>query len=134
MHKQSTVIAKRYSDVYIEDLNIAGMSMNKNLSKHILDAGWGMFKVMLQYKTNIIAVDAKYTSQSCSMCGLVDSGNRKSQSEFVCTSCGHKANADHNAALNILSRGTALSRKREPIGCALTQEIKQIMSEPPTTN
>jgi transposase len=26
------------------------MVRNKNLSKHILDCGWGMFKTMLEYK------------------------------------------------------------------------------------
>ncbi len=31
--------------------------------------------------------------------------NRKSQEKFVCTACGHSANADINAAKNILVRG-----------------------------
>lgn len=122
LHKESTIIAKRYSNVYMEDLNVKGMSQNKSLSKHILDAGWGMFKTMLEYKTNVVKVDAKYTSQTCSNCGVVDSESRKSQSEFICTGCGHVINADHNAALNILSRGTALGRERSPIGQALALE------------
>lgn len=45
------------------------------------------------------------------MCGHVNSGNRKSQSEFRCLSCGHKANADLNAAINILVAGSCPETK-----------------------
>jgi putative transposase len=118
LHKESTKIAKQYSNVYIEDLNIKGMVKNQNLSKHILDCGWGMFKTMLEYKTNVIKVNPKHTSQTCFECGTVDSKSRISQSEFCCTNCGHVSNADINAAKNILSKGIALNRQREPLGCA----------------
>lgn len=126
LHKQSTIIAKRYSNVYMEDLNVKGMSANRNLSKHILDAGWGMFKTMLQYKTNVNEVNARHSSQECSFCGVVEEDSRVSQSLFQCISCGFALNADHNAALNILSRGTALGRERSPIGQALALESKDI--------
>lgn len=122
LHKESTKIAKQNAIVYLEDLNISGMAKNRNLSKHILDCGWGMFRTMLEYKTSVIRVDARYTSQTCFECGAVDAKSRVSQSEFVCTSCGHISNADVNAAKNIKSRGAALDRKREPIGCALVLE------------
>lgn len=122
LHKESTRIAKQYSTVYMEDLNIKNMSKNKNLSKHILDCGWGIFKTMLEYKTNVVKVNPKYTSQTCFECGSVDSKSRLSQSEFVCTTCGHISNADVNAAKNIISKGIALSRKRESLDCALALE------------
>lgn len=126
LHKESTKIAKEYSTVYMEDLNIKNMSKNKNLSKHILDCGWGMFKTMLIYKTNVVLINPKYTSQTCSECGEVDKKSRLSQSEFVCTSCGHVSNADVNAAKNILSKGIALGRQRESLDCALTLEPHSI--------
>lgn len=126
LNKESTKIAKAYSIVYMEDLNIKNMSKNKNLSKHILDAGWGIFKTMLEYKTSVIKINPKYTSQTCFECGTVDSKSRLSQSEFVCTNCGHVSNADLNAAKNIKSKGIALSRQREPIGRALTLEPSSI--------
>ncbi len=115
LHKQSTRIAKENHFVFVEDLNVVGMAKNKNLSKHILDSGWGAFRELLLYKTNVVAVNPKHTSQICSHCGHQDSESRKSQSEFICTSCGHAMNADHNAALNILSRGTAHVRERKAI-------------------
>jgi putative transposase len=126
LHKESTKLAKKYHMVYLEDLSIKNMSKNKNLSKHILDCGWGMFREMLEYKTNVFAVNPKYTSQTCNECGEKDAKNRISQSEFVCQCCGHISNADTNAAKNILSKGIALNRKREPLGCALVEEPRSI--------
>lgn len=118
LHKESTKIAKANSMVYIEDLNVRAMSTNKNLSKHILDCGWGTFRTMLSYKTNVLAVNPAYTSQTCFECRLVDKKSRLNQSEFVCTGCGHVSHADINAAKNIMSKGIALSRQREAIACA----------------
>jgi len=118
LHKESTKIAKANSIVYMEDLNIKGMSKNRQLSKHILDCGWGNFKTMLKYKTTVIEVNPKYTSQTCNECGEVDVKSRLNQSEYCCTSCGHVSNADINAAKNIMSKGIALDRQREALACA----------------
>lgn len=122
LHKESTKIAKLYHTVYMEDLNIQGMVKNRNLSKHILDAGWGMFKTMLEYKTTVVKVDPKYTSQQCNQCGHISKDNRKSQSQFECVKCGHKDNADINASHNIKSKGITLSRERSSIEQALALE------------
>jgi putative transposase len=110
LHKTSTQIAKKYALVYVEDLNIAGMSKNRHLSKHLLDCGWGLFRTMLEYKTNVVKVNPKYTSQTCFCCGAKDAKSRVSQSEFVCTNCGAASHADVNAAKNIMCRGAALVR------------------------
>ena len=122
LHKESTKIAKENSVVYLEDLKISNMVKNTNLSKHILDAGWGIFRDMLEYKTTGIRVDHKYTSQCCNVCGNISKENRVSQSLFICRGCGHMDNADVNAAKNIFSRGTAVVRKRELTDCALGEE------------
>ncbi len=134
LHKESTIMAKNFHTIYVEDLNISNMSKRSKpkkdengkfirngasaksgLNKSILDAGWGMFRMMLEYKTNVVRVDPKYTSQKCNECGEKDSKNRLSQSEFVCLSCGHISHADTNAAKNILSKGIALNRKRKAL-------------------
>ena len=39
----------------------------------------------------------------------MDKRNRPAQVEFKCTACGVECNADHNAALNILTAGQAVS-------------------------
>lgn len=122
LHKESTKLAKQYNTIYVEDLKITNMVRNKNLSKHILDCGWGQFRTMLSYKTNIIRVNPKYTSQICNECGVKDATSRISQSEFVCKHCGNISNADTNAAKNIIGKGIALNRKREAVACALVLE------------
>jgi putative transposase len=135
LHKESTKLAKQYHTIYVEDLNIENMSKrckpkqgedgkflpNRQarksvLNNAILDAGWGYFRTMLSYKTNVVRVDQKYTSQTCNECGKKHAMSRVSQNKFVCVYCKHEANADENAAKNILSRGIALNRKREPLG------------------
>ena len=79
------------------------------LNRAILDQGWGMFRAMLAYKLadrggRLVEVSAAYTSRTCPVCGCVDAANRKTQADFVCVACGHAANADTNAAINILRR------------------------------
>lgn len=141
LHKESTKMAKKYHTVYLEDLNIKNMSKSvkpkqdengkfirngqnakSGLNKSILDCGWGMFRTMLEYKTNVIRVDPKYTSQTCNECGTKDAKSRLTQSEFVCTNCGHVSHADVNAAKNIMSKGIALNRKRDSLEYALVEE------------
>jgi len=80
----------------------------KQRSKH---ANWSFYQLrqFIRYKAElagipVIFVDARYTSQTCSVCGGVDKANRKSQSVFSCVSCGYSANADTNAAVNIAAR------------------------------
>lgn len=133
LHKESTKLAKANSLVFVEDLKIKNMSKSakgtledpgrsvsakSGLNRAILDCGWGTFRTMLEYKTQVVSVDPKYTSQICSICGHKDASSRLSQSKFVCTSCAFASNADVNAAKNILSRGTALYRQREALACA----------------
>lgn len=115
LHKESTIIAANYNRVYLENLNISGMAKNRRLSKSISDAGWGMFKTMLSYKTTVVLINPKHTSQQCFQCGHIDSENRKTQSDFICMSCGHSDNADVNAAKNIKSQGMTLVRQRNAV-------------------
>jgi IS605 OrfB family transposase len=52
-----------------------------------------------------VEVNPAYTSQMCHVCGWVDKRNRRSQSEFECGRCDFVGHADHNAAINIATRG-----------------------------
>lgn len=118
LHKVSTELARKYGTIFMENLNIEGLAKNKKLSKHILDCGWGIFKVLLSYKSNVFLVDPKYTSQKCSNCGHIESANRVNQHTFKCKECDSEFNADYNASLNIMSSGRALIRQREALACA----------------
>jgi hypothetical protein len=52
-----------------------------------------------------VQVDPAYSSQTCHECGWVDKRNRRSQAEFDCCRCRFVGHADHNAAINIATRG-----------------------------
>ena len=125
LHKLSTEICKNHARVYVEGLNIKGMSSSargtieepgsnikakSGLNKSILDQGWYEFKRRLEYKLswqggNLVEVDYRGTSQTCSCCGYRAKENRPSQAVFKCLACGHEENADVNAAKNILTVG-----------------------------
>ena len=133
LHEQTTTIANNHGTVVVEALKVPNMSASakgtvaepgKNvrqkagLNRAILDQGWGGFRIMLAYKLadrggRLIEVPAAYTSQTCAECGVVDARSRRDQARFVCTGCGHKANADTNAAVVILQRG--LDRSLKPV-------------------
>ena len=51
--------------------------------------------------TTVVKIDPRHTSQTCSRCGYQHRSNRRSQSLFLCRTCGYCLNADLNAALNI---------------------------------
>ena len=69
----------------------------------------GKFFELLEYKLKrnggeLIRVNPKNSSLTCSCCDNIDKKSRKTQAKFECTKCGFKANADYNASLNILKR------------------------------
>jgi hypothetical protein len=61
----------------------------------------------------VAEVDPRYTSQTCSWCGL--RGARK-RHRFFCRSCGFEAHADVNAAINVRLRYTVF-RHGGPSSC-----------------
>ena len=120
-HEVTTDITRRYGGVVVERLRTKNMTRSargtleapgrrvaqkRGLNRAILNAGWRQIETMLAYKAARFAkVDPAYSSQTCAPCGAVDSRSRKNQAEFVCTACGHRDNADRNAAVVILDRG-----------------------------
>jgi putative transposase len=116
LHQATTMLAKNHGRIVIEDLNVKNMvrkggSRKRGLNRALLDVSFGEFRRLLEYKgkrfgSEIIVVNPAYTSQRCSSCGHVEKANRASQAEFLCLSCGFEANADLNAAINILVAGS----------------------------
>lgn len=72
----------------------------------------------------VVQIDPRNTSKTCSNCGHCSKSNRKSQSKFVCKSCGFAANADHNAAKNISALGWGV------LSSAQTERVPQQTSSP----
>ena len=86
-----------------------GAKAKAGLDRSILSNCWGRVMTRLQDKMaanggRLVIVPAAYTSQTCHKCGHVTKGNRESQAVFHCVKCGYEANADVNAAENILDR------------------------------
>ena len=57
-----------------------------------------------KYDIAVSTVQASYTSKMCPICGCIEDENRPNQEIFECVECGHKDNADFNAAKNIRNR------------------------------
>lgn len=57
-----------------------------------------------KYDIAVSIVQASYTSKMCPICGCIEDENRPNQETFECVECGHKDNADFNAAKNIRNR------------------------------
>lgn len=130
-HETALKLAMKYGMVVLEDLKTMNMTRSargtieepgrsvqakSGLNRSILNVGWFGLQEKLKYKLeerggDLQLVDPKNTSQCCSECGAVDRSSRKNQALFLCTKCGLSMNADHNAAINILRRGST------PSGC-----------------
>jgi transposase len=60
----------------------------------------------------VVKVDARYTSQKCSECGMIDKKSRN-KSHYKCVGCGHTEHADINAAKNIRSNHTLSTAEKK---------------------
>jgi putative transposase len=107
-HQLSRALVSMFSIIAFEDLNIKGMVKNHCLSKSIHDAAWNQLIQYTTYKAAdagrcVRTVDPRGTSQRCSACGAIVQKDL-SQRIHDC-SCGLRLDRDHNAAINILTRG-----------------------------
>jgi len=67
---------------------------------------FAQFQAFLSYKAEargiqVVKIDPRHTSQTCSRCGHQARNNRRSQSLFLCRRCQYCLNADLNASYNI---------------------------------
>jgi putative transposase len=70
----------------------------------------------------VLEVNPKFTSQTCSNCGHVDSASRNKE-KFVCTNCGFIADADNQAAINIGKKGLEILGLSLSKLLGVTQEV-----------
>jgi transposase len=82
------------------------------MAKSVLDAGWGMLKTFLQYKSQqagrtFQVISERNTSRTCSSCGSLSGPhgvNGLHVRRWTCAACGESHDRDVNAARNILRR------------------------------
>ena len=81
-----------------------------NFSRMLNRAQYAKLANFLEYKLAAVGlpkpvkVRPAFTSQGCHKCGYSHKDNRLDQATFKCVACGHKDNADSNAAKNIASK------------------------------
>ena len=127
IEKTTTQLVRNFDLIVIEDLRVKNMvrsakgtvanpgrnvRQKAGLNRSIHAQSWALFRQRLTDKAThatdlveLVAVNPAYTSQRCSDCGYAAKDNRESQAIFRCRACGFTANADVNAAINILAAG-----------------------------
>ena len=119
LHKASAKLAAANRLIVVGNVNAAGLAKTR-MAKSVLDAGWSMFRNMLEYKARrhqatFLEVDEAFTTQTCSCCGDLASDGRPRGiaglgiREWACSSCGASHDRDVNAAKNILALGRSIA-------------------------
>ena len=110
-----------HRQIALEDLKGIGDSTVRH-SQRRRHKSWAFnqLRQFINYKAIIAGVlvklvDPKHTSQTCPSCGFISKHNRKSQSSFICQTCGFASNADLAGAINIARKALV----NEPIVSAL---------------
>ena len=117
LHQVSRKIVDSADLIIFENLNISGMLKNHHLAKHIQDHAWGKLIQFTQSKAAkagkiVELVDAKYTSQKCSQCGIMVP-KTLAERTHACPNCGLEMDRDLNASLNIRTLGLRGSAYRD---------------------
>ena len=119
LHKFTTDLYRRFDTIVIEDLDVKRMQMSKR-AKNLYRSLFGQFRQMMKYKSEkfdktLIIADRYYPStQRCSSCGFVKTGDDKitlsgnhkhgtRHNQYICYQCGYRDDRDHNAVLNLLA-------------------------------
>ena len=114
IHKFSNKLVKENSLIVVGNVSASGLAKTK-MAKSVLDAGWAMLKIQLDYKSKwmqgvFIEVNEAYSTQACSCCGTISANSPKGRAglgirEWSCPDCGTTHDRDINAAKNILRLG-----------------------------
>ena len=119
LHKFTTDLYRRFDTIVIEDLDVKQLQVSKQ-AKNLHRSLFGQFRQMMEYKSQkfgktLIVADRYYPStQRCSACGFVKTGDDKitldgnhkhgtRHNQYICYQCGFEDERDHNAVLNLLA-------------------------------
>lgn len=101
---------------------------NLDTKRRLHSWSFAQFHGFLSYKAQekgmqVVKIDPRHTSQTCSKCKHQHRSNRRSQSLFKCRECGYTLNADLNASYNIRNKhlaslGTPLASASQSIGAS----------------
>ena len=107
-------------DVYAQCRNSIAIRVVKALSGCFFVESEDRFVHRPRYKaeeagTEIMFVDPRNTSRTCSRCGNVKDELPLTERTYRCGCCGMVMDRDRNAALNILSKGSGMRTLRQAI-------------------
>lgn len=112
LHQESTRLINDCELIVVGDVSSFKLTKT-NMAKSVNDAGWAMFRHLLEYKAMArkvvyLEVSEHLSTQTCSCCGSI--GGPKGRKglgvrEWVCGECHAVHDRDVNAALNILRMG-----------------------------
>jgi putative transposase len=126
LHNESAKLVNEFDRIYMEDLNVSGMTRSSKgtketpgkkvkqksgLNRNLLDVGLGEFKAMIEYKTKfngkeVVKVNRFFASSKiCNKCGVKNTDLKLSDRVWVCNTCGSELDRDENAAKNIKAEG-----------------------------
>jgi putative transposase len=107
LHEVSSRLVKTHDRLCLEDLTIANLLRNRQLSRSIADAGWAELARQLAYKQawrggELVLADRWFAStRTCSDCGRVKDRLALPERLFCCDACGLVMDRDRNAAVNL---------------------------------
>lgn len=110
-HRLARHLVGQYGTLYIEEVNILGLSRGM-LAASMHDASWRYFFTILEHKAaeagaQVVKVDPRGTSQTCP-CGAPVPKTLRDRWHH-CNLCGLDTTRDHASALRILGLGRSLS-------------------------
>ena len=118
IENESLRLAKNYSTIGIEDLNLQGIAKFLRNAKNINDCGYANFVTRLIQKgeeqgCSVIKVDRYYpSSQLCHVCGYQNHNLKLSDREWICPSCGEHHTRDVNASINLKNEAIKIRMRR----------------------
>ena len=101
-----------YQRIVVGDVNSLKLAKTR-MAKSVLDAGWGILKIYLQYKgqqagRHVLIVSERNTTRECSNCKALTGPSGLDMLVvriWVCRECGVTHDRDVNSARNIRSAG-----------------------------
>jgi putative transposase len=99
LHKLTTRLVRTHGAVVIEDLNVAGMTKNRRLARHVAGVGMAELRRQIEYKAawsgvRVHLADRWYpSSKTCSGCGVVTATGRPAP-----TSAGQRRHGNASTA------------------------------------